>query len=117
MRISSFNKDHMKYPNQPTANIGYNFCILVCRHTSSGSVHNVCVCRREKTQDLRPPRSRLPIARTDVYGVTLRSMGRFALFFHEEGAWLMASITAIVTALALGAAAELQGTIEQLRKG
>jgi hypothetical protein len=43
-------------------------------------------------------------------------MGRFAVFFHEEGACLMEPITAIVTALALGAAAGLKGTAEQLIK-
>jgi len=83
----------MKYSNQYTENIEYNFFILVCRHTGSGSVYNVCVCRREKTQDLGLPRSRLPIALMDVYGVALRSMGRFALSFHEEGACLMEPIT------------------------
>jgi hypothetical protein len=36
--------------------------------------------------------------------------------FHEEGAYLMEPITAIVTALALGAAAGLKGTTEQLIK-
>jgi len=76
--------------------------MLVCRHTRSGSVHHMWVCGREKTQDLGPPRRYLPIALTDVYGVTLRSMGRFALFFHEEGACLMEPITATVTARAGG---------------
>jgi hypothetical protein len=40
----------------------------------------------------------------------------FALFFHGKGACLMEPITAIVTALALGAAAGLKGTTEQLIK-
>jgi hypothetical protein len=52
----------------------------------------------------------------NVYGVMLQSMGRFALFFHEEGACLMEPITAIVTALALGAAAGLKPAAEQAIK-
>jgi hypothetical protein len=39
-----------------------------------------------------------------------------ALLFYEEGVCLMEPITAIVTALALGAAAGLKGTTEQLIK-
>jgi hypothetical protein len=38
------------------------------------------------------------------------------MFFHGEGTRLMEPITAIVTALALGAAAGLKGTAEQLIK-
>jgi hypothetical protein len=41
-------------------------------------------------------------------------MGLLALFLYREGAYLMEPITAIVTALALGAAAGLKGTTEQL---
>jgi hypothetical protein len=52
----------------------------------------------------------------DVCGVALQSMGHFALVFYGEGACLMEPITAIVTALALGAAAGLKGTTEQLIK-
>src|SRR5262249_44949613 len=51
-----------------------------------------------------------------MYGVMLQSMGRFVLFFHEEGACLMEPITAIVTALALGAAAGLKPVAEQAIK-
>ena len=51
-----------------------------------------------------------------MHGLTLQSMGRFMLFVHKEGACLMEPITAIVTALALGAAAGLKGTTEQLIK-
>jgi hypothetical protein len=48
--------------------------------------------------------------------VTLRSIGRFGLFFYGKGIYLMEPITAIVTALALGAAAVLKVTTEQLIK-
>jgi len=43
-------------------------------------------------------------------------MGRFAVLFHEEGACLMEPITAIVTALALGAASGLKPVAEQAIK-
>jgi hypothetical protein len=46
--------------------------------------------------------------------VHIRAMGRLARVLRGEGAYLMEPITAIVTALALGAAAGLKGTAEQL---
>jgi hypothetical protein len=52
----------------------------------------------------------------EAYGVMRRSRRRFALCFHKKGACLMEPITAIVTALALGAAAGLKPAAEQAIK-